>query len=67
MANESREDFKHIQNRRYLIETTDEDSGRVYYTKRIGTLGAAVNQAAGYNSMAGMTAVILDTKEGDFL
>lgn len=67
MAKETDENFEYISNQRYIIEIKVQETGKVYYTKRIGTLPAAVDIAADYNMIADLAAVIMDTKTGEFL
>ena len=67
MSEALNERFQYIQNQRYIIEIQDKDSGRVYYTKRIGTLAKAVGDSAEYNLMAGISARIFDTKIGEVI
>lgn len=56
--------FEYISNQRYLIEITDKNSGRKYYTRRIGALAKAVDDCAEYNLLSGISAEIFDTKTG---
>ena len=67
MAKETDVNFEYIPHERYIIEIKDKESGRTYHTRRIGTLRYAVNAANEYNSMAGLTARILDTKTGEII
>lgn len=67
MARRGEVNFEYITNERYIIEIEVQETGRVYYTKRVGTLAKAVNIAANYNAYADLTALIFDTKTGEIL
>lgn len=67
MAKGTDVNFEYISNERYIIETQDIETGRVYYTKRTATLAKAVRVASEYNLIADLSTKIFDTKTGEII
>jgi len=67
MIQDTKNDQGYISSQRYMIMLEDLETGRVYYTKRIGTLAKAINIAAEYNALVSIAARIIDTKEGEIV
>ena len=67
MAKETDVNFDYIAHQRYIIEIKDNETGRVYFTERIGTLRRAVSCANEYDLASGLSARIFDTKTGEII
>lgn len=67
MAKETDVNFNYIPNQRYIVEIKDGDTGQTHHSKRICSIEMAGAMKDSYNSHAGFTARIHDTKTGEVI
>lgn len=65
MDNNTKIELNYIPGKRFVVEIKDEDSGRLFYTKRFRTEGIAFNVRDEYNMPRSMSAKVCDTKTGE--
>jgi len=58
-------DLQYVKYKRYLVEIKDEESGRIFYSKRLCFRGDATQIRSHYNKIAGYIARLFDTKTGE--
>lgn len=65
MSFNTKNGFGYIPNKRFIVEIKDNDTGRLFYTKRIKLEREAFNVRNDYNSLHSMTALVCDTLTGE--
>ena len=57
--------LEYIQYKRFVVEIKDEESGRIFYSKRFCQRYTAATVKRDYNKLAGYMARLFDTKTGE--